>query len=163
MHRSEGVDLSREEEQLWLLERVTAHKPDLLVIGPLYKLHALDINEELAARTIVGVLDQARALQDCALIVEAHAPHGTEGARALRPVGSSLFMRWPEFGYGIKRGGECPQHARPDKHSVKVAAWRGPREEREWPRQLAWGTERFEWPWVPVRTAEDERAQLHAV
>lgn len=149
IHRPEGVDLSREEEQLWLLERVTAHKPDLLVIGPLYKLHALDINEEKNARVIVGVLDQARTVNDCALIVEAHAPHGAEGNRALRPVGSSLFMRWPEFGYGIKRGGTCPKHGRADRHSVKVGAWRGPREERQWPSQLAWGTDDWDWPWVP--------------
>lgn len=149
LHRPEGVDLSREEERLWLLERVTAHKPDLLVIGPLYKLHALDINEELAARTIVGALDESRLKADCALIVEAHAPHGAEGHRALRPFGSSLFMRWPEFGYGIQRGGECPQHGKADRHSVKVGAWRGPREEREWPRQMAWGANAWDWPWVP--------------
>ena len=155
IHRPEGVDLSREEERDWLIERVTAHKPDLLVIGPLYKLHALDINEEKNARVIVGVLDQARAVNDCALIVEAHAPHGAEGSRALRPVGSSLFLRWPEFGYGIRRGGDCPQHGKPDRHAVKVGAWRGPREEREWPQQLAWGTADWDWPWVPVDSKGD--------
>ena len=46
--RPESINLGSEDEALWLLERVTAHKPDLLVIGPLYKLHALDINEEQA-------------------------------------------------------------------------------------------------------------------
>lgn len=156
IHRPEGVDLSREEEQLWLLERVTAHKPDLLVIGPLYKLHALDINEEQNARVIVGVLDQVRGIGDLALIVEAHAPHGAEGHRALRPVGSSLFMRWPEFGYGIKRGGTCPRHGRQDRHAVRIGAWRGPREERQWPAQLAWGTEAWDWPWVPNDSKDDE-------
>lgn len=157
IHRPEGVDLSREEEQLWLIERVTAHKPDLLVIGPLYKLHALDINEELAARVIVGVLDQARAVCDCALIVEAHSPHGAEGHRALRPVGSSLFMRWPEFGYGIKRGGKCPRHDnKPDRHAVKVGAWRGPREERKWPAALTWGADEWDWPWVPNDSKDDD-------
>lgn len=163
IHRPEGVDLSREEEQLWLLERVTAHKPDLLVIGPLYKLHALDINEEQNARVIVGILDQARAIGDCALIVEAHAPHGADGHRALRPVGSSLFMRWPEFGYGIKRGGTCPRHGKADRHAVKVGAWRGPREERQWPSQLAWGTEDFDWPWVPNDSNDDGDADASAV
>ena len=156
LHRPEGVDLSREEEEMWLYERVTAHSPDLLIIGPLYKLHALDINDELAARAIVGVLDRARVRADCALIVEAHAPHGMDGHRALRPYGSSLFMRWPEFGYGIRPAAKCPRHGKRDRHAVRVSAWRGPREEREWPYQLTWGTDPFDWPWVPFRTDEDE-------
>src|SRR5262249_4404142 len=139
IHRPEAIDLSREEESLWLLERVTAHKPDLLVIGPLYKLHALDINEELAARAIVTILDRARGQADCAVIVEGHAPHAEEGRnRTLRPVGSSLFMRWPEFGYGIREA-QGTKERPSSRRRVDVVAWRGPREEREWPRQLTWG------------------------
>lgn len=149
IHRPEAIDLSREEEALWLIERVTAHKPDLLVIGPLYKLHALDINDELAARAITRVLDQARGQADCAVIIEGHAPHGEEGRnRPLRPVGSSLFMRWPEFGYGIKEAPPLPGE-KPTRKRVSVHAWRGPRDERDWPRLLTWGTEAFDWPWVP--------------
>lgn len=154
IHRPEAIDLSREEESTWLIERVTAHKPDLLVIGPLYKLHALDINDELAARAIVSVLDKARAQADCAVIIEGHAPHGEEGRnRTLRPVGSSLFMRWPEFGYGIK---EAPpaKDEKVTRKRVVVQAWRGPREERDWPRQLMWGRPDVDWPWVPI---PDER------
>lgn len=150
IHRPEAIDLSREEESEWLLERVTAHKPDLLVIGPLYKLHALDINDELAARAIVTVLDRARAKADCAVIIEGHAPHGEEGRnRTLRPVGSSLFMRWPEFGYGIKEAPPVPGQ-KVTRKRVVVQAWRGPREERDWPRQLTWGRADLDWPWVPV-------------
>lgn len=159
IHRPEAIDLSREEEALWLIERVTAHKPDLLVIGPLYKLHALDINDELAARAITRVLDQARGQADCAVIIEGHAPHGEEGRnRTLRPVGSSLFMRWPEFGYGIKEAPALPDQ-KVTRKRVVVHAWRGPREERDWPRLLTWGEERFDWPWVPVT----DRPSLHSV
>lgn len=150
IHRPEAMDLSRPDEVAWLIERVTAHKPDLLVIGPLYKLHALDVNDELAARAIVGALDQARVRADCALLIEAHAPHAEgDRSRVLRPVGSSLFMRWPEFGYGIR---EAPpaKGERPSRKRVLVQAWRGPREERDWPRALQWGREGVDWPWVPL-------------
>jgi RecA-family ATPase len=160
IHRPEAIDLSREEESAWLFERVTAHKPDLLVIGPLYKLHALDINEELAARSIVTVLDQARARADCAVIIEGHAPHGdTSRARELRPVGSSLFMRWPEFGYGIREAPKTEENPKPNRRRVIVKAWRGPRDEREWPTGLRWGDPNREWPWVPVK----EQPQLSVV
>lgn len=156
IHRPRAIDLSREEEMLWLIERVTAHKPDLLVIGPLYKLHALDINEELAARAIVTVLDQAREQADCAVIVEGHAPHGEEGRnRTLRPVGSSLFMRWPEFGYGIKEAPGSGER-KASRKLVSVIPWRGPREERDWPKRLAWGREGLDWPWVPSESDAGE-------
>jgi hypothetical protein len=147
IHRPEGINLGGEEDAAWLLERVTAHRPDLLVIGPLYKLHALDINEETAARAIVRAIDQALAINDSAVIIEAHAPHGTDGHRALRPFGSSLFLRWPEFGYGIRiapgKDGE-----KPTRKCVEVKAWRGPRDERDWPRELIWGNPARDWPWV---------------
>lgn len=150
IHRPEGVNLGREDEVAWLLERVMAHKPELLVIGPLYKLHSLDINDELAARTVVAALDAAMARSGCALIVEAHAPHGEPGRRPLRPVGSSLFMRWPEFGFGISpaNGVEVEGSVQQCRH-VKVRPWRGLRDEREWPFNLTWGEPGEDWPWVP--------------
>lgn len=159
IQRPEGVDLTRDEDAAWLLERVTAHKPDLLVIGPFYRLHAADTNDEKAARTVVSALDAARLKADCALITEAHAGHGAGYERNLRPTGSSLLMRWPEFGYGIRPAPD----AEPDEHGhcrhVRVQAWRGPREEREWPRELIWGTREFDWPWIPAGTL----ARLQAV
>jgi hypothetical protein len=152
IHRPEGIDLTTGEDQAWLLERVTAHKPDLLVIGPFYRLHMADANEERAARTVVAALDAARVKADCALVTEAHAGHGPGAsfARGLRPIGSSLLMRWPEFGYGIAPHPE----AEPDENGrcrhVRVHAWRGPREERSWPLELTWGTHELDWPWVPA-------------
>jgi 5S rRNA maturation endonuclease (ribonuclease M5) len=166
IHRPEGVNLGREDEVAWLLERVTAHKPDLLVIGPLYKLHVLDINDELAARTVVAGLDAAMARTGCALIVEAHAPHGEPGRRPLRPVGSSLFMRWPEFGFGIApaNGVEVEGSVQQCRH-VKVRPWRGLRDEREWPFNLTWGDPGSDWPWVPCDKdgVRDERRYPFAV
>jgi hypothetical protein len=142
IHRPEGLDLLRDDDASWLLERVTAHKPDLLMIGPFYRLHASNINDEVAARKTVAVLDHARAKVDCALVVEAHAGHGEHGMnRSVRPVGSSLLLRWPEFGYGIKPF--TVDHDGKTRH-VRVEPWRGDRDERDWPNQLVWGDP---WPW----------------
>lgn len=152
IQRPAGIDLAQEEDQAWLLERVTAHKPDLLVIGPFYRLHMADTNEEQAARKVVAALDSARVKADCALITEAHAGHGAGGSftRNLRPVGSSLLMRWPEFGYGIAPHPDAEADDSGHCRHVEVRPWRGPREERTWPRELVWGTHDMDWPWVPA-------------
>jgi RecA-family ATPase len=145
LQKPAGIDLTREEDAAWLVERVTAHQPTLLVCGPFYRLHATDTNEESSARLVVAALDAARIKADCALITEAHAGHGDGVNRSVRPTGSSLLMRWPEFGYGIKPLGDADQDGR-HRH-VAVLPWRGPREERHWPRELMWGTHEFDWPW----------------
>lgn len=159
IHRPAGIDLTRPDDRAWLLERVMAHQPDLLMIGPFYRLHAANINEETAARATVAALDAARTAVDCALVVEAHAGHGEHGAkRSVRPLGSSLLLRWPEFGYGIAPDGE-PVEGKNIR--VKVLPWRGDRDERNWPRELEWGNP---WPWVPavpqdVRELQERLAQ----
>lgn len=150
IHRPEGIDLLRDDDAAWLIERVTAHQPDLLMIGSFYRLHAGNINDEVAARRTVAVLDAARTKVDCALVVEAHSGHGEHGLnRSLRPVGSSLLLRWPEFGYGIKPFTEPDTNGR--VRHVKVERWRGDRDTRDWPTQLQWGNP---WPWQPVRTGD---------
>jgi hypothetical protein len=148
IHKPKGIDLTRPDDAAWLIERVTAHKPDLLVIGPFYRLHAADMNDERAARHVVSVLDEARDKTDAALFVEAHAGHGESGSgrgRSVRPLGSSLLMRWPEFGYGIAPVGD-------DVKLVEVKAWRGARDERNWPKRLTWGEP---WPWQVAPDDDD--------
>lgn len=140
LHRPEGLDLTGERDVAWLTERVTAHMPDILVLGPFYKLHNDNMNDERVARRCASVLDRVRAISNCALITEAHAGHGEQGkSRSVRPTGSSLLLRWPEFGYGLAPDplceldeyGHCPQ--------VDFLSWRGPRDERDWPRHLRYG------------------------
>lgn len=147
IHRPEGIDLTRSEDAAWLVERVTAHQPDILVIGPFYRLHNANLNDEQFARRTVAVLDAARSVNNCALVTEAHAGHGEPGkSRSVRPTGSSLLLRWPEFGYGIAPN---PLEAADDRGNyikVDLNAWRGPRDERSWPRHLKWG-EQHDFPW----------------
>jgi hypothetical protein len=155
IHRSEGVDLTTDADAAWLLERVTAHQPDILFIGPFYRLHAQNMNDEMPARQTVAVLDEARVKARCALVIEAHAGHGEQGrGRSVRPTGSSLLLRWPEFGFGLVPDEDArPGHATKD---VAVRSWRGPRDERDWPTHLTWGEQ---WPWE-VRISD---AELRAI
>lgn len=138
-----GLDLTRPEDEAWLVSRVASLQPALLVIGPIYRLHAKNPNDEEPARIVTRVLDRCRAAANCALILEAHAGHGTgaDGTRNVRPAGTSLWLRWPEFGYGLRANANFD----PASREVDFVPWRGDRSERDWPKSLRAGGS---WPWV---------------
>ncbi|MFI5891944.1 AAA family ATPase [Actinoplanes sp. NPDC051513] len=161
IHRTDGIDLTTREDAEWLLERVTAHQPDLLVIGPFYRLHNANINEEGPARATVAVLDKARVAANCAMLIEAHAGHGEQGLkRSVRPTGSSLLMRWPEFGIGIVPCGTTESGGA--LSTVEVRHWRGQRDQREWPNWLTWG-DPGKWPWkIALGSPQDAQRQKRA-
>jgi replicative DNA helicase len=143
--RPSGVDLTQPEDRAWLRRLCEHVHPELLVIGPLYRMHAADMNAEEPARLLTRTIDEIRAAVGCAVVLETHAPHGQSGmVRNLRPVGSSLFRRWPEFGYGLRQSDD-------DGHVMSLVAWRGARDERDFPDRLARGGPQ-EWPWAPHRS-----------
>lgn len=163
--RPEGINVLNEDGAAWLLERVTAHKPDLLYIGSFYRMHETDMNDERAARKVTVVLDQARAKSGCAVITEAHSPHGDGVSRAVRPIGSSLLMRWPELGFGIRPAVDSLRSESGHHMKVDVVMWRGPRDDDyRWPQQLMWGnTEKGDWPWIPATETIWDRKDLRVV
>lgn len=140
--RSAGIDLRDPRDFRWLDRHCELEKPELLVIGPLYKTFRVKGREsktdETAAEEAAYALDRLRQRHGCAISIEAHSPHGDSNDRAgLRPYGASLWMRWPEFGFGLKPV--------PAAREVEVKSWRGMRDrEREWPERLFVGTR---WPW----------------
>lgn len=145
--RPQGLDLTSARDRAWLMKRVETIRPGLLVIGPLYRLHHHDPNSEENARSVSVVLDEARHVSGCAVLTEAHAPHSYNGQlRSMRPAGSSLWMRWPELGYGMRFADPAdPDAAR--TRSMTFTPWRGSRDERSWPERIrAGGPGR--WPWV---------------
>lgn len=157
IHRPEGVDLTLDDDQAWLYERVTAHKPDLLVIGPFYRLHNANMNDEQVARRVVSVLDRARTIANSALVTEAHAGHGEAGkSRSVRPTGSSLLLRWPEFGYGLAPNGMSEPDQFGRSREVDLIGWRGPRDDRDWPRHLQYGG-LDDLPWKSWNPPKDTR------
>jgi replicative DNA helicase len=136
------IDLALDRDVSWLLRQVTAIRPDIVMLGPLCNLAPRALNSDDDAAPVVAVLDMIRA-RGAALILEAHAGHalGPGGRRDMRPRGSSAFLGWPEFGYGL-RWSEDPQAA--VKRTVDFVSWRGDRDEREWPEMLTAGGV---WPW----------------
>jgi len=140
--RPEGLDLAADKDVSWLLRHVAAIAPDVVTIGPLYRLAPRALNDDSDAAPIIATLNMIRARGACVLL-EAHAGHalGAGGRRDLRPRGSSAFLGWPEFGYGIRTSDLDEAKMR---RLVDVVSFRGDRDEREWPERLvAGGT----WPW----------------
>jgi replicative DNA helicase len=142
--RPSGLDLLKPHDAAYLEGVVAACSPDVLVLGPLYKLHTTNINDGEAARRMLDVLDRMRERHRLALLTEAHASKAEDssGKRRMAPEGSSLFMRWPEFGFGLRRDKDDPKAAR-------VVSWRGQREERDWPDILMRSSSGL-LPWRPT-------------
>jgi hypothetical protein len=140
--RPEGLDLAADKDVSWLLRRVSTLSPDVVTIGPLSRLAPRALNDDGDAAPVIATLNMIRARGACVLL-EAHAGHalGTGGRRDLRPRGSSAFLGWPEFGWGI-RSSDLPEAKK--RRLVDVVPWRGDRDEREWPEHLTAGGV---WPW----------------
>ena len=130
-----GLDITQSVDREALRGVLGDVSPELLVIGPMYKL-AQHLDKEEVAGEVAATLDAWRTVFNFTLIMEAHQPHQTvvdgQRWRAERPIGSSLWMRWPEFGVCLENRGTL-------RH------WRGQRDEREWPDKLYRGEE---WPWM---------------
>jgi replicative DNA helicase len=156
--RPEGLDLTSPQDRSWVMRRVEKTNPDLLIIGPVYRLHAGDPNSEELARKVSVVIDEARATAGCAVLMEAHAPHhnGQGPHRNLRPLGSSLWMRWPEFGFGLRPVEDEKSAANEEgARGRRFVPWRGMRDERDWPQFVRQGER---WPWISYRPIDaDER------
>ncbi|MER5503118.1 AAA family ATPase [Streptomyces sp. NPDC002561] len=151
--RPQGLDLNQPADRSWLLRRVEAEQPDLITIGPIYKIATPRSGEsaEDSARALMTALEAVRAASNgAALVIEAHAPHGMPGGRRdLRPIGSSLWLRWPEFGFGLAPAREMGAE---DLRLMDWVPWRGARSEREWPEQFMQGAA---WPWQAVQYRGD--------
>jgi replicative DNA helicase len=160
--RPEGLDLTRAADRAWTMRRVEQIKPDVLIIGPVYRLHTGNPNDEELARKVSVVIDEARATARCAVLMEAHSPHnnGFAAHRPLRPLGSSLWMRWPEFGFGLRPVEDEKSAANTDgARGRRVVPWRGMRDERDWPTFIKQGSP---WPWVTYRPIDADQFTGHS-
>lgn len=148
--RTEGINLDKRADQMWLAERVQANATamggvDLLCIGPIYKMDYEGTSKAEGARRVQDALDQIRKRHGCAIVLETHAPHESftkASSRSLRPAGSRDWLRWPEFCRAFE-----PYE---DKDLIGVYAdfydCQGYRDERAWPRILQ--RDAKPWPWV---------------
>lgn len=146
--RPGGIDVNNRTDARWLASQVMAFRPDLLVLGPLYKLFAADDKWEQGARKVTTVLDDLRERIGFGLVMETHAPQGQGTQRQMRPVGSSVWLRWPEF---ILTFAPLERHP----HVVKVTMSKD-RDERYWPKFMQRGGD---WPWTRCRDPEGPKGQ----
>jgi len=131
-----GIDLRTPIGAGALEREVFDFKPDLVVVGPLYKATVQREREryEEVAAGVQHTLDDLRTRYNFALILEHHAPHGDRGKRTMRPEGSSWWLRWGELGIGLE----------PD---LTLSRWRGDRLLNGWPDSLSRSDV---WPFVGV-------------
>jgi replicative DNA helicase len=139
--RPQGLDLlGHPADVAWLHREVAAAKPDVLAIGPVYKMTAGDPNKEEVARAVQQPLDNLRATHGCAVLLELHTGHAFNGGRRPeRPIGASVWLRWPEFGLHLRADGS-------------LSRWRADRDSRAWPAALKRGGA---WPWTVEENARE--------
>jgi hypothetical protein len=116
------LNLLNPQNALSLLRTIEHDKPQLVYIGPVYKMHNDDPDKESVVKKITDVLDSIRAM-GVAIITEAH--HTKEGRKggALEPSGSNLWTWWPEFGGAstVRRRCGLPRSSRRGR-----SVWHGP-------------------------------------
>lgn len=135
----QGLDLSHPDFKVAVTEILGQIRPDFIIGGPMYKMSP-KLEAETESAQLASLIDQWRAAFRFSIILESHQPHQviTQNMRYRpeRPFGSSLWMRWPEFGLCLEDDGT-------------LRPWRGARDVRTWPAKLRWGNpETGEWPWI---------------
>lgn len=163
--RQQGIDLTTARDMRWVDSLCQHHRPDLLIIGPIYRAYrgteAAGKSSEEAADATTDCLSKLMARWGLGLLLEGHAPH--DGAKLdYRPRGSKVWQDWPTFGFGLApvRRRVAQDDGGSEQRSVagnriipkcRLVAWRGLRDrDRPWPDHLV--EEGFltgGWPWVP--------------
>jgi hypothetical protein len=140
------IDINRPQDVGVIHRLLDEHRPDLVLIGPLYRLTPKSINNDDDATPVLAALEGIRD-HGVAMLIEAHAGHAASaaGERDLRPRGSSALLGWPEFGMGLRPGKEIEAGGR---KPFQLVPWRGAREwGRGWPTKLTRGQI---FPWEPA-------------
>lgn len=139
------IDLSDPVERTKVIRLAKERMPQLMYLGSLYKLAPEGDRVDNAFGHISRTVDRIRAETGSAILMEAHTGHGMNNDRngAMRPYGSSMWLRWPEFGMAMIHHRHRP---------VQIKHWRGARSEgRDWPAGLRRGQVL---PWVPISLDE---------
>ena len=139
--RSQGCDLTSRADQRWFESKVVACKPDVVVAGPLYNMvkgaAGRSKQSEETAEMAGFFLGEMVKRRNCALLIEAHAPHGDE----LRVRGSKYWEDWAGWGIGLAAS------LVEGRREFWLKRFRGDREAgRSWPTHWVEGHADL-WPW----------------
>jgi hypothetical protein len=138
-HRPGGINLRKRTDRALFESILAAHRPDLVCMGPAYKMYrrAGKESDEEAILDVHAILDDLRMRYGFGLMIEHHAPFESGGKRQARPFGTSLWMRWPEFGIGL----EAPTDKNAPRGSLAFGRFRPDRVEANWPDRMDRGGE----------------------
>jgi replicative DNA helicase len=134
--RPAGMDLLNPADRIVLEEAIERTEPGLVCLGPLYKsfVDSGTRTSEALAVDVAKYLDYLRTTYNFALWLEHHAPLGGSGGRDLRPFGSAVWSRWPEFGWTLE-----PDLTAEQPHVYKWGRFRNDREPRHRPTKVRRG------------------------
>jgi len=144
---SQHIDLSDPVEQQKVVRIAKEKRPQLMYMGSLYRLAPEGDKVDAAFTHVSRTVDRIRAETGASVLLEAHAGHGLSNDRnGMRPYGSSMWLRWPEFGFGMVRHNQSG--------NIQLKNWRGNRsDDRQWPAALRRGSVL---PWQPIMMDEWE-------
>lgn len=154
------LDIVSNREQRDTIDRwLERYRPDLLLIGPLYKVgrDVKGANYKDNAMAMTDVLDGWRERFGCAVAMEHHSPKGESGSpRELSPADSSVWMRWPDIGVNVRYQRAREEVPEKGAHSwcpellthFHVGDFRGMRGFHQYPNVLVYGDRRLDqWQW----------------
>lgn len=147
-HRPGGANLTSPHEAFQLAQLVKQAEPDLIIAGPIYKmLVGLDEVTLASHSKLTNFFDRLREAHGCAVWLEAHAPFGGgPDGRTMRPEGSNIWSKWPEFGLALNKA-TAALHGSNDG-GLDLGGFRGGREEgRGWPSFFTRNRTGNGWPW----------------
>ena len=136
--KPDGIDLLKKSDRLMIEDKLEQVKPDIVFLGPVYKsfIDPGGRTAEAIAIEIAKYFDTLREYFKCAMWFEHHAPLGSAlASRDLRPFGSAVWSRWPEFGLSLQ-----PDPTSPEGYVYEVKHFRGARDRRQWPTRMKRGT-----------------------
>lgn len=141
----QGLNLRRREDQQMFERVIERTRPDLVVLGSLYKTGVQakgGESYEVAANEVRDFLDRMRRRWRFALWIEHHMPKAADGGRKPNPFGSSTWEWWPSHGRVLERA--APAASGPFRFS---APFRGDRGVRRVPVGFQRGGKL---PWTPI-------------
>lgn len=146
------IDITKDAALGAIHRLVDENRPDILFIGPIYKMVPGGVNNDDDAAPLITALDSLRD-RGLVLVMEGHSPKGNgQNVRDLSPRGSGALMGWPEFGFGLAPEGDGATAA-------TIQRWRGDRTRgTDWPKRLEKGGP---FPWTADNIHPETRRKYY--
>jgi RecA-family ATPase len=127
--RPGGMNIRSRRDRVDLQREIALHAPDLVVVGPIYKITRRSPKEswEEATGEFLAIWDDLRTKYEFGVIFESHVSKGTED---WTPQGSILLTQWAEVGLALQTKKSSP-------NQIFVERFRGDRlSNLHWPTEL---------------------------